>query len=80
MFPLWLFQVLLAQPEGCAINLPKAWTAVKLCAVAVDMTPHGSNGSPSASADLSGAAQWSAKTVRTPWMFILANHTSALIG
>lgn len=75
-----LFQVLWAQQGGCAINLPRAWMAVRLCAVVVDMTPQGLNGSPSASADSSGVAQWSAKTVKTLWMFTLANHTNAQIG
>lgn len=53
---------------------------MKLCAVVVDTTPHGSNGSPSVSADSSGVARSSAKTVKTPWMFTLANRTSAQIG
>lgn len=75
-----LFQALWAQQGGCAINHPRAWTAVKLCAAVVDMTPRGLNGSLSASADSSGAAQWSAKTVKTLWMCILANHINAQIG
>lgn len=75
-----LFQVLWAQQGGCVINLPRAWKAVKSCAVAVDMTPLGLDGSPNANANSNGAVQWSAETVRIPWTSTPANHTSALTG
>ena len=59
---------------------PEAQTAVRSCVAAAGMTPCVSNASPNASASLSGAAPWSARTVRTRWTYTHASLTRDPIG
>lgn len=75
-----LVQAPWARLGASAIRRHVAQMAVRSCAVGGATIPCVSNVSPSVSASSSGAALWSAMTVRTRQTFTPASPTSDLIG